>query len=78
MSSILQLVVFWIYTRALQKQVLLVPASGLAQTRTIVRPMCYLTIKENMLFGYNSEKLWAQDNKREYTDLALMKRNEGT
>ena len=36
-------VVFWIIARALQIQVISVPASGLAQTRTVVRPTRYLT-----------------------------------
>ena len=36
-------VVFWIIARAMQIHVISVPASGPAQTRTIVRPTRYLT-----------------------------------
>ena len=43
MCSIVQHVIFWIITRALQTQLISVPASGLAQTRTIMRLTRYLT-----------------------------------
>ena len=60
MCSIVQHVIFWIITRALQTQLISVPASGLAQTRTVMRPTRYLT----QLASYSSSHAAALRNEQ--------------